>query len=684
MSLQPDRLSFLPCEGGCDFVTPPLQQKPGRLRICMNMEVGVNGGYDTIRGYERFDGRAAPSDATYQVLPATITGSIEAGDTVTGDTSGATGTVIAIDSQGPIVTQVSGTFVDGEDLLVSAVVEATMTDDPIPRGAPTPKLHSVYLNLAADVYRALIQAVPGEGPIRGICRYNSVLYAWRNNVGSTAMAIYKSTTGGWSLVALGREIAFTSGGTYEIEIGNTITGATSGATAVITNVVLQSGTFASGDAAGYLVFASQTGTFQSENLNVGANLNVATIAGNSSAITLLPNGRVKHFIHNFGGGSTTRKIYGCDGVNPGFEFDGTVYTKIRTGMTDDKPENVICHKQHLFFSFGASVQHSATTLPYSWSPVLGAGEIGVGDDVTGFSIEMGSEANAALGIMSRNAVHVLYGNDDGDWNLVRYRDEIGAFENSIQNIGITITLDDRGITSFRSSQDFGNFLSATLSQLVQPWIQERKDTVTDTCIVRTKNQLRYFFEDKTALYVTFSNRKVLGMMTQLLPHKITCMHSVEGTTAEEEIFFGSDDGHCYQMEVGTSFDGEPIESFALMQYVNQGQARVNKRYKSASIEVGGSGYTELGVGYEIGYGSVNFAQPNSYSSFTGLNFDEARWDSFIWDNFYWDSEYVSPLNLKLTGATENIGFIFHKSSDEHLPTKVSGILIRYQDGRILR
>src|SRR3990167_5157421 len=75
----------------------------------------------------------------------------------------------------------------------------------------------------------------------------------------------------------GKTVTFTSGGTYEIKPGDTITGATSAATAVVMGVRLTSGTFAAGTAAGELFVRSDTGTFQAENLDVGANLNVATI-----------------------------------------------------------------------------------------------------------------------------------------------------------------------------------------------------------------------------------------------------------------------------------------------------------------------------------------------------------------------------------------------------------------------
>ena len=78
-----------------------------------------------------------------------------------------------------------------------------------------------------------------------------------------------------------RALTFTSGGTTEIEVGDTIEGATSEATADVVAVDLDSGTWAGGDAAGRLWIKDQTGTFEAENLDVGAGSNLATIAADS-------------------------------------------------------------------------------------------------------------------------------------------------------------------------------------------------------------------------------------------------------------------------------------------------------------------------------------------------------------------------------------------------------------------
>jgi len=63
-------------------------------------------------------------------------------------------------------------------------------------------------------------------------------------------------------------IPFSGGGTNEIAAGNIITGATSGATAIVAAVLLYSGTWAGADAAGFFVCERDDieGTFGSENV----------------------------------------------------------------------------------------------------------------------------------------------------------------------------------------------------------------------------------------------------------------------------------------------------------------------------------------------------------------------------------------------------------------------------------
>ena len=77
---------------------------------------------------------------------------------------------------------------------------------------------------------------------------------------------------------VGYFIVATSGGTANITPGDTIVGASSGATAYVEAVLLQSGTWDDGSATAFLMLSAKTGVFIAENLNVpGKQNDIATI-----------------------------------------------------------------------------------------------------------------------------------------------------------------------------------------------------------------------------------------------------------------------------------------------------------------------------------------------------------------------------------------------------------------------
>lgn len=668
--------------GGLDVVTSQLQIPPGFVRRAQNFEQAVNGGYRRISGYERFDGRDKPSDADYAVLAVTLSVAATVGETVTGGTSAATGVVIATSDGQLILTKVTGTF-QAENITGSTSAVGTASGAQTVDGAGTSLLHAQYRNLAADSYRSDIAAVPGSGIIRGVWLYNDVVYAFRDNAGGTATAMYKSTTSGWSPVALGRELAFTSGGTYVMAEGDTITGATSGATAILTRVALTSGTFAAGSAAGRLIFASQTGTFQAEDLNVGANLNVATIAGNSSAITFaVPSGRFEFVNHNFGGSVNTKRMYGCDGKNRAFEFDGTVFVPIATGMTTDTPSHITAHKNQLFLSFTGSVQHSGPGTPYIFTPVTGASEIAMGDTVTGFMVQPGGSGQAALAILTRNNTAVLYGSGVASWDLVFFNQQAGGYEHTIQNVFNTVMLDDRGITTLATSQNFGNFDAATISKRIISWLATKRTTSTASMIVRDRNQYRLFFSDGSGLYITFDNGKVVGMLPMLFPDVVRCCCSGEMADGSEVAFFGSADGYVYQMERGTSFDGDAIEAYLYMVFNHSRSPRVLKTYRHVLLEVTGEGYAAFNGSYELGYAATTLEQPGLTE--VTMSLASVVWDAFVWDSFVWDGITLLPSEMLLEGHAENIALVFTSSSDYYQPFTFTGGVMQFTQRRQLQ
>lgn len=660
--------------GGLDVVTPPLQIKPGFCRDTQNYEQDISGGYARSAGYERYSGLARPSDAVYAMLDATLTGTLAVGNVITGVTSGATATIIAIETS-PYrlaLTKITGTFVS-ETLNVSGTPQATCVGPQVIDGASTALTSAQYRNLAADVYRALIAAVPGSGSVLGVWWYNDSLYAFRNNAGGTAAVMHKATGSGWVAVTMPEEVSFTNA---DVNVGDGDTLTQGGVTATIARVVLQTGSLESGVNTGRFIITGRSGGNFAAGAATSTGSGTVTLSGAQTAVSFaVPSGRFEFCNYGFSG-SSAQRMYGCDGKNRCFEFDGTTLVPIATGMTGvaDAPTHICVHKNHLFVSFGNSVQHCRPGYPYQWNVIVGAGEIAMGDTVSAFQVQPGGQGEAALAIFTRNQFSILYGKTVDDWNLVPFRFESGCLPYTAQFMASSIYLDDRGLTSLAAVQAYGNFEDATISKLIQPWLRERKALAVDSCVVRAKNQYRLFFSSGDALYVTMDGGKVLGMMPQLFTHIPTCVCSSEQNNGDEVIFFGASNGMVYQMEKGTSFDGDEIDAWLNLVFCNFGSPRRNKRFRHATFEVAGDGYAEFLFSYELGYGSADIAQPGEQSITTALN--PAYWDSFTWDSFTWDGTALLPARADIAGSAENLSIKIRSKSDYFDPLRVSGALIQ--------
>jgi hypothetical protein len=678
-AVPPVRYDLIRLGGGLDQVTPALSLPSGIARRAANFECSVNGGYTRISGYERFDGRPRPSDAIYTLLAVTFSGTVAVGDTLVGATSAASGYVIAVTDSTIAVTATVGTYLEGEDLNVSATAQANLVQ--VTGISSDGLLDASYKNLAADYYRASITAIPGSGSILGVCYYNDVVFAFRNNSGGTAADLYKSTATGWTQVTLPKEISFGTG-TAEISDGDTVDGATSGASATVARVVLETGTWGAGTATGRLILTGVTGTFQSgENLQVGAAVK-AVSTSTVTQISFLPNGRFETVIANFGGGTTNYKVYGCDGVNRAFEFDGTTLVPISSGMATDTPEHISFHKQHLFLSFGASLQFSALGDPYQWTPLLGAGELAMNAPITNLLTLPGDQTSGALAVYTRRDTNVLYGTSSADFSLATLNSGTGGLAYTAQNMDVAYVLDDRGVISLGTALSFGNFLPASLTMNINPFVASKRALACASSVQREKGQYRVYFNDGTALYVTIVNGKVLGSMPMQFVSPVLCFAEGDSSTGQARQFFGSTEGFVYEMDVGSSFDGSPIAANLNLIYNAVNSPRVLKRFRRASVEMTGDSYAEIQFAYELAYSSAYMEQPSESVYTTDLR--SSFWDDTTWDNFVFDAQEVSPTEVEVVGTGENIGIRISSESDLFRPFTVNSVILHYTPRRGIR
>lgn len=664
--------------GGFDQVTSSYQLNPGAMRDCLNYACRPTGGYYRVPGYERFDGRAQPHRAEFLPIDVTLLDSPVLAVGMTGTFGNIPGSVAYIDPfrRYVIVTKsvaLSTVFVPGP-ILISAVNYGQANDY---FAGLTIENIAVAKAAAANIYRADIQPVPGSGPIRGVTYFKDVAYAFRDNVGGTACDIHKSTGTGWAQVALGLTIPFSNASAMPTAEGTTLT--QGGVTATIDRWAITSGDLTGGTAAGYFVIHGVTGG----SFAAGAattNAGVITLAGGATQITLSPGGTYEFNIGNFTGSSATERIYGVDGVNNAFEFDGMVYTPIVVPGMTTKPTCLAIHALHLFLGFGGSAVHSGLGLPYNFEVVNGAGEIAVGNDITNFLILTGSDGGGALEILAKNNTCILYGTSSADWKLVSYNAGVGGWPRTAQNLFDGFALDDRGVIMMKQSLNYGNFDAATLTYNIRPFVQAHRGMSVCSGLNRENGQYRVFFSDGYGLYCTVSPQGFVGSGLVLFPKAPTCYFDGEDSTGDTYALFGTADGYVMRNDVGTSFDGASISAYLNTNINSSKSPRLRKRYRKCALEIQGDAYVDLSVGYSFEWSSAKVL-PHEFVSGDAQFSPLVYWDNFFWDAFFWDGRGDDAINVELSGTGENLQMILFSDSDHTAEFTVVSAIFHFSPRR---
>ena len=717
------KTQYYPLSGGLDIVTPALSILPGKAIAMVNFEPWYQGGYRRIPGYERFDGQPKPSDATFTGFNVSTILGLTLRDTITGDTSGATGTLVGIyDDDGSFgsdvigVTAVVGSFLNGEPCNAGAF---TIDSDPIVLYSNTVDNEETWLLESELVRREVILVVPGSGQTRGVWQRLADVYAIRDNVGATAGIVHKATATGWDTVpiTMAETIRFDTGvvaGGLVVE-GDTLTGATSGATATIHRIVLNGGSNSwDGSGEGYYVLTGVAGgPFQDgELLESPAATTVATADGVNSTFALSVGGVYQFINHNFFGSSTSYRVYACNGVDPGFEIDENdivspilmpINPATRLAPTNNKPYLVEEHRNHLFFAFeGGSVQHSATGTPLIFSGFLGAAEFGMGDKLT----SMNSIVGNVLVISSTRETRGLFGTTVLDWELRIVAEQSGSLLFGSQKIDTVYSLDDLGITSVARSDQFGDFISATVSQQVQPILIEQRQRFVDSTIVRESNQYRTYFSDRSFLIMfipagtqteTQVRRRTAKSPTEFgfgsYPQAVAMIYNTDDDLGKERTYFvtsdPSNEGFVFEDQIGRNFDGANIQSYVRTAFNQVGSPSYRKRFRRADLELNPPQTLSLQFASDLTYSTSEVSSGITTLETTDISEVDifgggGFWDDVNWDEFLWDGQAISTARANLSGTGENISFLIFNDTAKAAAWVMQGITLHYDMRRLQR
>jgi len=314
--------------------------------------------------------------------------------------------------------------------------------------------------------------------------------------------------------------------------------------ASITGYYVASGDWTTNDARGFMQVADIvpvgsatrqyiTGTDQIRTAAGGGGALIATVEEDAS-YNYLPTyadlqaneSRYQLITSNFYGNEEWESIYGVSGAGQAFVYDGFYFRTIYTGLapSEDKPRHIAYHQSALALGYRAgNVTLSVNGDPENYSGILGAVSIDLGDSVTGLVRMSGT----ALGVFCRGSVNTITGTNIDNYSVTTVMSTEGAIEYSVLDIGQPLYCSNNGISLVSQTAAYGGFAGIRLSEAITPWILPRIQRTRNplpvtgesfsstksnrlsggvgfmfALPVRSKNQIRYFFEDGMCLTMT--------------------------------------------------------------------------------------------------------------------------------------------------------------------------------------
>lgn len=541
---------------------------------------------------------------------------------------------------------------------------------------------------AAALLRAEIDAVPGSGPVRGVCVIDDVLYAFRDNVGATKQEVWKATASGWSAIDYPSAylVGFTSGnGSFD---GVGAIGITQGAnTATIHRTMLQSGTFAGGDAKGVFLLraASSPGSLTSGAATLQSGLGTVTLVTGTTvpyqAVSLRPGGKWKFQPYQFAEGGLSSSIipvYGVDWIDDSnggnfIEFDGDIVCPIQTSdFPTLYPERMACHKNHVFIAIGGSLWFSGIGNPYSYTVLSGGGEIVIGDSTTELQSIQGSEDQGALLVCCENKTQVVYGNDSTDWNMVPLSSQVGAKAHSMQQIaGQTLAFDQQGVRNFSPSQNFGNFSYNTLTNHIRNKVEGL--TPSASVVDRKGGRYRVFFTDGSFLS-GIPGKRWAWMFCR---YPITVFHASEWELGGAPVIYVTDeagDGFVYKTDIGRSFAGDDIIAWLKTAYAHLGSPGRRKAIRRCDVEIKSLTAGSIQAQADLSYGDIDANEHALATVVNGaLTGSDGAFDLGAWDEGTWDAAYLTEVRVRVEGVGDNVAMLLYSAHDDEKPHDVTAL-----------
>ena len=321
----------------------------------------------------------------------------------------------------------------------------------------------------------------------------------------------------------------------------------------------------------------------------------------------------RHFSFNFTG---TEKTLFVDGKGyPGiYESAGNTMTFMSSSDSTDieGSDNAVIFKNTAFFAKGNNIFFTAPATIDDFSVANGAGSINVANDITGMIV-----FREQLIIFTTDTIKRLAGNTASDFVLEPITDKIGCINSdTIQEFGGDIIyLSPDGVRLLGATDRIGDFALDVASDNI---VNDAKDFIAQTdkfcsVLIRNKAQYRIF-----AYLPTLDKSRSRGLIaTKFIAQggegvSWSTTRGIKANVADstysgsaEVIMFANDDGFCYEMDSGNSFDNEKIEAIYESPYMPITDSQLRKTLYKLTLYAEPTGQMNLDVNFNLDFDSSN-------------------------------------------------------------------------------
>jgi hypothetical protein len=551
--------------GGLDLVTPPIALPPGKAISSINYEPDV-AGYTSMAGYERFDGRPSPSDATKPGGPASRRAAITP-PPGTGPVRGVWVYNNAVYCFRDQEDGFAGMFRAGaggwEQMTFGFTMEFGFGKQIFEKGE--------YVVGATSAASARVDRIVTRGGNYDPDEPTANGYLIVSNIAGTFLAdeVISSGSGGEAIGQITTQINIFSGGRYEF-VNHNFYGA-----AERERMYFANGVDTAFEWDGDALSPIHTG------ISGGASIATVDLA---SPPSVTPH-------------TTVSPIYTPAVVSPVIPESPIIMSTLF-----DAPSFIGQFKNHLFLGYtSGTLMYSSIGEPLEFSTTTGAGEISFGQQITGLL----TAASTSLMVFAQNRIGYLTGDDSTTFVLAPLTDSSGAQPYSIQMMDEPMFLDDAGVRKLSATAAFGDWRMGTLTAPIETLIRQKRDTgiaAVASMKVRGKDQYRLFWADGTGITV-YVGRKYPETMPFKMPFQAFCSCSGEVDYGRgERLFVGAEDGFVYEMNCGTSYDGADIQSYIRLPFTSASSPSQHTRWMKATFELSTPDPITLGVAFDVDYG----------------------------------------------------------------------------------